>query len=160
MAKSEPALIASLLHATNHDPTAVIGGVVPAFGSNGRNGQGPLLVAEADESDDHVRATPIAAASARSRRDDFPAASKRRGPPAPAIQRRMLAHRRYADPADAVGGGSAIDTVLAVYTGTTLACFSRPGSTPCELLPWLTPTRTPARSTWAMSVIGEPAGAR
>jgi UDP-N-acetylmuramate--alanine ligase len=44
-------LIASLLHATNHDPTAVIGGVVPAFGSNGRNGHGPLLVAEADESD-------------------------------------------------------------------------------------------------------------
>ena len=44
-------LIASLLHATNHDPTAVIGGVVPAFGSNGRNGKGALLVAEADESD-------------------------------------------------------------------------------------------------------------
>ena len=44
-------LIASLLHATDHDPTAVIGGVVPAFGSNGRNGAGRLLVAEADESD-------------------------------------------------------------------------------------------------------------
>ena len=44
-------LISSLLHSTNHDPTAVIGGVVPAFGSNGRNGNGPLLVAEADESD-------------------------------------------------------------------------------------------------------------
>jgi UDP-N-acetylmuramate--alanine ligase len=44
-------LIASLLHATDHDPTAVIGGVVPAFGSNGRNGKGALLVAEADESD-------------------------------------------------------------------------------------------------------------
>ena len=44
-------LIATLLAATNHDPTAVIGGVVPAFGSNGRNGQGALLVAEADESD-------------------------------------------------------------------------------------------------------------
>ena len=44
-------LVASLLHATNHDPTAVIGGVVPAFGSNGRNGEGALLVAEADESD-------------------------------------------------------------------------------------------------------------
>jgi len=44
-------LIASLLQATDHDPTAVIGGVVPAFGSNGRNGKGPLLVAEADESD-------------------------------------------------------------------------------------------------------------
>ena len=44
-------LVASLLYATNHDPTAVIGGVVPAFGSNGRNGSGALLVAEADESD-------------------------------------------------------------------------------------------------------------
>ena len=44
-------LVASLLHATDHDPTAVIGGIVPAFGSNGRNGNGPLLVAEADESD-------------------------------------------------------------------------------------------------------------
>jgi UDP-N-acetylmuramate--alanine ligase len=44
-------LLASLLHATDHDPTAVIGGIVPAFGSNGRNGAGALLVAEADESD-------------------------------------------------------------------------------------------------------------
>ena len=44
-------LIATLLEATNHDPTAVIGGIVPAFGSNGRQGNGRLLVAEADESD-------------------------------------------------------------------------------------------------------------
>ncbi|CAK6686993.1 MULTISPECIES: UDP-N-acetylmuramate--L-alanine ligase [unclassified Synechococcus] len=44
-------LIATLLEATHHDPTAVIGGIVPAFGSNGRNGAGKLLVAEADESD-------------------------------------------------------------------------------------------------------------
>ncbi|MCP9775574.1 UDP-N-acetylmuramate--L-alanine ligase [Cyanobium sp. WAJ14-Wanaka] len=44
-------LIATLLAATNHDPTAVIGGIVPAFGSNGRSGAGRLLVAEADESD-------------------------------------------------------------------------------------------------------------
>jgi UDP-N-acetylmuramate--alanine ligase len=44
-------LIATLLEATDQDPTAVIGGVVPAFGSNGRQGQGRLLVAEADESD-------------------------------------------------------------------------------------------------------------
>ena len=44
-------LIATLLAAVDHDPTAVIGGVVPAFGSNGRNGDGRLLVAEADESD-------------------------------------------------------------------------------------------------------------
>ncbi len=44
-------LIASLLATAEQDPTAVIGGVVPAFGSNGRNGNGRLLVAEADESD-------------------------------------------------------------------------------------------------------------
>ncbi|MCP9850291.1 UDP-N-acetylmuramate--L-alanine ligase [Cyanobium sp. Morenito 9A2] len=44
-------LVATLLLATDHDPTAVIGGIVPAFGSNGRNGAGRLLVAEADESD-------------------------------------------------------------------------------------------------------------
>ncbi len=44
-------LVASLLHATRQDPTAIIGGVVPAFGSNGRHGEGRLLVAEADESD-------------------------------------------------------------------------------------------------------------
>ncbi len=44
-------LIATLLTATHHDPTAVIGGIVPAFGSNGRHGEGRLLVAEADESD-------------------------------------------------------------------------------------------------------------
>jgi UDP-N-acetylmuramate--alanine ligase len=44
-------LVASLLHSTGQDPTAVIGGIVPAFGSNGRQGQGRLLVAEADESD-------------------------------------------------------------------------------------------------------------
>ena len=44
-------LVATLLAATGQDPTAVIGGIVPAFGSNGRHGDGRLLVAEADESD-------------------------------------------------------------------------------------------------------------
>ncbi|MEB3307785.1 MAG: UDP-N-acetylmuramate--L-alanine ligase [Cyanobacteriota bacterium] len=44
-------LITTLLLATSQDPTAVIGGLVPAFGSNGRHGRGRLLVAEADESD-------------------------------------------------------------------------------------------------------------
>lgn len=44
-------LVASLLHSTGQDPTAVIGGIVPAFSSNGRQGKGRLLVAEADESD-------------------------------------------------------------------------------------------------------------
>ena len=44
-------MVATLLAGTNQDPTAVIGGIVPAFGSNGRSGSGALLVAEADESD-------------------------------------------------------------------------------------------------------------
>ena len=44
-------LVATLLEATGQDPTAVIGGIVPAFASNGRQGGGRLLVAEADESD-------------------------------------------------------------------------------------------------------------
>ena len=44
-------VIATLLEATDNDPTAVIGGIVAAFGSNGRQGAGRLLVAEADESD-------------------------------------------------------------------------------------------------------------
>lgn len=44
-------LIASLLAAVGMDPTAIVGGVVPAFGSNARSGASDLLVAEADESD-------------------------------------------------------------------------------------------------------------
>jgi len=44
-------LLATLLLAVGEDPTAVIGGIVPAFASNGRHGAGKLLVAEADESD-------------------------------------------------------------------------------------------------------------
>jgi UDP-N-acetylmuramate--alanine ligase len=45
------AMVAQLLEAGGLDPTAVIGGVSPAFGSNARLGSGPYLVAEADESD-------------------------------------------------------------------------------------------------------------
>ena len=44
-------LVAGLLAAADMDPTFVIGGVVNAFGSNARLGQGRYLVAEADESD-------------------------------------------------------------------------------------------------------------
>lgn len=44
-------LVAELLAAADMDPTFVIGGVVNAFGSNARLGQGRYLVAEADESD-------------------------------------------------------------------------------------------------------------
>jgi UDP-N-acetylmuramate--alanine ligase len=44
-------LIASLLAEAGMDPTFVIGGVVNAFGTNARLGQGRYLVAEADESD-------------------------------------------------------------------------------------------------------------
>ena len=44
-------MIALVLERAGLDPTAVIGGRFSAFGSNARLGAGPLLVAEADESD-------------------------------------------------------------------------------------------------------------
>ena len=44
-------MIALVLEAAGLDPTAVIGGLVSAFGSNARVGRGKYLVAEADESD-------------------------------------------------------------------------------------------------------------
>ncbi|KAA9129766.1 UDP-N-acetylmuramate--L-alanine ligase [Marinihelvus fidelis] len=44
-------LTASLLAEAGEDPTFVIGGVLNAWGSNARLGQGEYLVAEADESD-------------------------------------------------------------------------------------------------------------
>lgn len=44
-------LIAAILHEAKLDPTVVIGGKVNSFGSNARVGQGPVLLAEADESD-------------------------------------------------------------------------------------------------------------
>lgn len=44
-------LTASLLEKAGMDPTFVIGGVVNAWGSNARLGQGDYLLAEADESD-------------------------------------------------------------------------------------------------------------
>jgi UDP-N-acetylmuramate--alanine ligase len=44
-------LAASLLAEAGQDPTFVIGGVVNAWGSNARLGQGEYLLAEADESD-------------------------------------------------------------------------------------------------------------
>lgn len=44
-------LIASLLAEAAMDPTFVVGGLVNAFGTNARLGQGRYLVAEADESD-------------------------------------------------------------------------------------------------------------
>lgn len=45
------AMVALLLEAGGLDPTAVIGGVLPAYGSNARLGKSEYLVAEADESD-------------------------------------------------------------------------------------------------------------
>ena len=44
-------VVTTLLATVGEDPTAVIGGVVPCYGSNGHTGSGRLLVAEADESD-------------------------------------------------------------------------------------------------------------
>ena len=45
------AMVALLLEAGGLDPTVVIGGVLPAYGSNARLGSSRYLVAEADESD-------------------------------------------------------------------------------------------------------------
>jgi UDP-N-acetylmuramate--alanine ligase len=44
-------LIAQLLDAAEKDPTVVNGGIINAYGTNARLGQGDWLVAEADESD-------------------------------------------------------------------------------------------------------------
>jgi len=44
-------MVAFLLEAADLDPTAVIGGVVRAFSSNARHGDGAFIVLEADESD-------------------------------------------------------------------------------------------------------------
>ena len=44
-------MVALLLEAAGFDPTAVIGGVVRAFGGNTRHGDGAFIVLEADESD-------------------------------------------------------------------------------------------------------------
>ncbi len=45
------AMVALLLEKGGLDPTAIIGGVLPAYGSNARLGKSKYLVAEADESD-------------------------------------------------------------------------------------------------------------
>jgi UDP-N-acetylmuramate--alanine ligase len=44
-------MISTLLHAGGFDPTVVNGGVINAFDSNARTGQGEWMVVEADESD-------------------------------------------------------------------------------------------------------------
>ena len=44
-------MVATLLHAGGFDPTVVNGGVIHAFDSNARTGQGEWMVVEADESD-------------------------------------------------------------------------------------------------------------
>ena len=44
-------MVAFVLQAAGLDPTVVVGGQVGAFGGNARQGQGPLMVLEADESD-------------------------------------------------------------------------------------------------------------
>ena len=44
-------LIAAILEVAGHDPTAIIGGILNAYGSNARLGAGDWMVVEADESD-------------------------------------------------------------------------------------------------------------
>ncbi len=44
-------ILTTLLAIAEHDPSAIIGGVIPHYKSNGHFGRGRLLIAEADESD-------------------------------------------------------------------------------------------------------------
>jgi UDP-N-acetylmuramate--alanine ligase len=46
-----PPLVATLLDAGGIDPTVINGGIIHAYGSNARMGQGEWMVVEADESD-------------------------------------------------------------------------------------------------------------
>ncbi len=48
------AMIASILVEAGVDPTVLLGGDLPDLGGNARSGQGPYLVAEADESDKSI----------------------------------------------------------------------------------------------------------
>ncbi|MEB3198731.1 MAG: UDP-N-acetylmuramate--L-alanine ligase [Candidatus Sericytochromatia bacterium] len=45
------AMLSAILLAADLDPTVLLGGDLPALGGNARHGEGPWLVAEADESD-------------------------------------------------------------------------------------------------------------
>ncbi len=45
------AMVATLLAATDNDPSALVGGIIPWFNTNGHSGNGRYLIAEADESD-------------------------------------------------------------------------------------------------------------
>jgi UDP-N-acetylmuramate--alanine ligase len=56
------ALLASVLMASDSDPSFVVGGMLQSMKINGRNGQGPFFVAEADESDgSFLKTTPFGA---------------------------------------------------------------------------------------------------
>ena len=44
-------IITTLLASNKADPTAIVGGIIPYYKSNGHSGKGKFLVAEADESD-------------------------------------------------------------------------------------------------------------
>src|SRR3954470_4427711 len=52
---STTTMVAAILAHAGLDPTAIIGGIAQAFGSNARLGEGEILVAEADESDGSFR---------------------------------------------------------------------------------------------------------
>ncbi|HEY9724525.1 MAG TPA: UDP-N-acetylmuramate--L-alanine ligase [Oscillatoriaceae cyanobacterium] len=49
------AMVASVLLEAGVDPTVLLGGELPYLGGNARAGEGPFLVAEADESDKSIR---------------------------------------------------------------------------------------------------------
>ena len=55
-------LVASIAEAGNFDPTVINGGVIKAYGSNARLGEGDWMVVEADESDGSFNKLPVTVA--------------------------------------------------------------------------------------------------
>ena len=55
-------MVATLLDAGGHDPTVINGGIIHAYGSNARLGQGEWMVVEADESDGSFNRLPATVA--------------------------------------------------------------------------------------------------
>jgi len=58
-------MVAALLDAGNHDATVINGGIIHAYGSNAKVGQGEWMVVEADESDGTFNRLPATIAIVR-----------------------------------------------------------------------------------------------
>ena len=64
-------MVSTLLHAGGFDPTVVNGGVINAFESNARTGQGEWMVVEADESDGTFKRLPATIANVPYAQDQY-----------------------------------------------------------------------------------------